>query len=413
MLTTRRQWFSLVAASAVASIAPRLRAQRGVPAAVTRRIADAIRAYETQGFHRTATAVDNASGEWLADQVTQAGLSATLESFPVDRVDPITCTVTIANRRIDGLPLFDGRFTTAEGIRGTLGVLGSGAEIGLGETAVNASSTGALGDARRSPRHQAIVTITRGRRPGLCPSNADFFLKPFGPPVLQVSSTESAWLADQARQGAAVHVVAHAGRTAATATNVIAEIAGINPALGPLVVMTPRSGWYSCGSERGGGIACWLEIMRELKTANLRRTVLFVASSGHELGHLGIDSYIERRAGIVTRAIAWLHLGANIGAATDLGNNLLQASEDDLDSKLTGALTSVGLGVARRAPRGRVPSGEAEAVHRGGGRYVSMIGGNALFHHVDDHGPQATDPAAIARFSAAFVDLARSIAAAD
>ncbi len=56
----------------------------------------------------------------------------------------------------------------------------------------NTAAAGALGDARRQNRHKAIVFVTRGGRPGLCLSNADAFLKPFGPPVLQVSSDESA-----------------------------------------------------------------------------------------------------------------------------------------------------------------------------------------------------------------------------
>jgi hypothetical protein len=192
--------------------------------------------------------------------------------------------------------------------------------------------------------------------------------------------------------------------------NIVAELQGADPTLPPLVVMTPRSGWYWCGSERGGGIACWLEIMRGLQTLRTKRPVLFVASSGHELGHLGIDAFIGRRTGVVKNATGWVHLGANIGAATDLRNNLLQASDDELDAVLSGAMKSVGLEVARRAPRGRVPGGEAEAVHRGGGRYVSVIGGNALFHHINDRGPEATDPSSIARFSTAFIAVVRSLA---
>ena len=62
--------------------------------------------------------------------------------------------------------------------------------------------------------------------------------------------------------------------------------------------MTPRSGWYSCASERGGGIACWLELMRTLN-GRAPRDVLFVASSGHELGHRrrlrSLDRRLERR----------------------------------------------------------------------------------------------------------------------
>lgn len=368
---------------------------------------NAIRDYEAQGFHRTATAVDHASADWLADQVRQAGLEPAQESFPLDRVDPVANSLTIGDRRIDGVPLFDGAFTDAAGLRGRFGGVDTDADIALTDTAVNAAAAGALGEARRARRHQAIVAVTRGRRPGLCPSNADAFLRPFGPPVLQVSSDEGAWLAEQARRGAEVRFVAHVARTSTAARNVTAVIEGTDAALSPFVVMTPRSGWYWCASERGGGIACWLEVMRDLRAARPRRSVWFVASSGHELGHLGIDAYIARRPGIVASAAGWLHLGANIGAAIEPGITL-QAADDEMDTRLTAALTAAGLAVTRRTPRGTVPGGEAEAVHRGGGRYVSVIGGNGLFHNLGDRGPAAIDPNAIARFSAAFISMIRT-----
>lgn len=411
MKPTRREWLSFTGLGSILAVAMRHRmaAQDAAPDHIVSRIASIIREYDAQGFHRTATATDHASGDWLADQVRQTGLRPALEPFPVSRVDPVACAVTVANRRVEGIPLFDARFTSAAGVLGRLGVLNSGAEVGLTETGVNAAATGALGAARRANSHQAIVAITRGRRPGLCPSNADAFLSPFGPPVLQVSSDDAGWLTDAAARGADVQVVAQVARVAASANNVTAELPGADPALPPLVVMTPRSGWYRCASERGGGIASWLEIMRGLQAAPLKRRVMFVASSGHELGHLGIDAYIARRPGVVEHAVAWLHLGANIGAATDLTNNLLQASNDELDATLAEGMRSVGLEVARRAPRDRVPAGEAEAVHRGGGRYVSAIGGNALFHNIADRGPEATDPPSIARFSAAFIAAARAL----
>ena len=139
----------------------------------------------------------------------------------------------------------------------------------------------------------------------------------------------------------------------------------------------------------------------------LPRTIHFVASSGHELGHLGINAFIEARPGLVRATAGWLHLGANIGAAVD-ASNMLQSSQDDLDAALTRAMSGVSLAVDQRAPRGRVPSGEAEAVHRGGGRYVSVIGGNGLFHNLEDRGPAAIDPMRIARFAGAFTSLVRA-----
>ena len=402
--TTRREWLSF-ASLAVAGFATRSAKAQDASS----RIAQVVRDYEAQGFHRTASGVDQSSARWLVEQVRLSGLQAALESFPVSRVDPIVTRLEGGGRRIEGLPLFDGAFTEPSGVDGRIGPLNSETEIGLTETAVNAAATGALGDARRANRHRAIVAVTKGRRPGLCPSNADEFLTPFGPPVLQVSSEEAAWLTEQASRGSKVRVIANVVRNATGASNVVAELKGSDLALPPLVVMTPRSGWYWCASERGGGMACWLEIMRGLGETPLKRSVLFVASSGHELGHLGIDAFIEKRPGIVTRAAAWLHLGANIGAATELDNNLLQASDDELDRALGGAMAKAGLRVARRAPRNNVPAGEAEAVHRGGGRYVSAIGGNQLFHNLADRGPGAVDPQAIAKFSQAFMEVIRSL----
>ena len=302
-------------------------------------------------------------------------------------------------------------FTGAAGIAGPLGSLDSDAAIGLAEIPPNAAEAGALGDARRQNRHQAIVVITRGARPGFCPSNADSFLRPFGPPVLQVASEEAPFLADCARQGAKALLTAHVERTQAQAFNVVAVVSGTDKSAAPLVVMTPRSGWWWCASERGGGLACWLEIMRATRAAKPARDVLFVASSGHELGHLGLDAFIERRPGLVPAAKAWIHLGANIGAAQGPGNNL-QASDDEMESMMAEAMTKAGLRIDRRHPRGAVPRGEAENVHRGGGRYISIIGNNDLFHNPSDRGADAVDLKVIERFASAFAMVATSLASA-
>jgi hypothetical protein len=268
-----------------------------------------------------------------------------------------------------------------------------------------------VGDARRRNRHQAIVVATRGARPGFCPSNADSFLRPFGPPVLQVSSEEAPFLAECARRGAKALLTAQVERTPARAFNVITMVSGTNKSLAPLVVMTPRSGWWWCASERCGGLACWLEIMRAMRDAKPARDVLFVASSGHELGHLGIDTFIERRPGLVPDAKAWIHLGANIGAAQGPGNNL-QASDDGMEAMMAEAMTDAGLRIDRRLPRGAVPRGEPENVHRGGGRYVSIIGNNDLFHNTIDRGVDAVDLNVIERFARTFARVATSLASA-
>lgn len=403
MLWTRREWMALAGPAAVLA--------QPASGEAPKRIAKIIQSYWEQGIHRTGTEVDRVSGDWLIAQVREAGLEPAREVFELSRVDPVAASVGSAGRRVDGLPLFDGAFTGAEGVRGRLGPLGSSAEIGLAEAPPNTSGAGALGQARQENRHRAIVLVTRGGRPGLCPNNAESFLHPFGPPVVQVSSEEKPWLDDLARSGSEAVVVAQVKRSPAEAFNVTASIAGAGKSLPPLVIMTPRSGWWTCASERGGGIACWLELMRAMRGTKPARDVLFVASSGHEIGQRGIEIYAERRPALIMHSRAWIHFGANIGAAQDPGNTI-QASDDEMEAVMAKAMQAAGLGIDRRVRRGTVPGGEAGVVHRGGGRYMSIIGRNALFHNPADRGPEAVDVNATARFATVFTGIANTLAAA-
>ena len=252
--------------------------------------------------------------------------------------------------------------------------------------------------------------MTRGARSGLCPSNADFFQQPFGPPVLQVSSEEASWLNELASRRREVQIIASVKRTTVTTANITATIKGEDSALPPLVISTPRTGWYNCASERGGGLACWLETMRALRTIAPARTIIFVAFSGHELGYLGIHAFADRRPGILSHASAWIHFGANIGAAIGPGNRLI-APDDDFEKLATRAMAASELRVDALAPRGTVPGGEAEVVHHGGGRCLAVTGQNDLFHNPDDRGAQSVDAGVIARFCSAFTAVATSLVA--
>jgi hypothetical protein len=173
--------------------------------------------------------------------------------------------------------------------------------------------------------------------------------------------------------------------------------------LDPVVVITPRSGWWRCAAERGGGLVCWLETIRAMAEARPARRVLFLASSGHELGHLGLDEFLRANTRLVGSAHAWVHLGANIGAGTSgaAGSGVrIQASDDEIDGWMTAALAGAGALVADHLPRGREPAGEARNLHVGGGRYVSLLGQSGpWFHHPDDRYPGAVTAEAVARYA--------------
>jgi hypothetical protein len=368
-----------------------------------------IQAYDAQGFHRTGTDVDDASGAWLAEEARAAGAETALVRFPLARVDVRACSVTVAGKSVEGLPIFDGGFTAPEGVAGRLGA-GATAEIALVDLDGPAiSSEGrSIESLRRAAAHRAIVGVTRGSSPGLVPMNAYKFVEPYGVPVVQVASNDGGWLHEAAKRGDATTVVAHAVRTDDTAANVVATVRGSRPELTPVVVITPRSGWWNCASERGGGLACWLEAMRAAARAKAPRTIQFVASSGHELGHIGLDAFIARRDDFVKSAQAWIHLGANIGAAG--GRMRLQASDDQMEASALAALSRAAATVADRVPRGTVPAGEARNIHVGGGRYASLLGSGQYFHSLADRWPVAVDAAAVGRYATAVADLVVTLA---
>ena len=374
--------------------------------AVEARASDVIRAYSREGHHRTATAVDRASADALLARARAAGARASLEPFDLSRVESAAAFVQIRGRRIDGLPMFDGAFTGAEGVSGRIGPIDGDQPIAW--TRVPPNGEVVLRRMREGSRHTAIVAVTTGGKPGLCPVNAGWFSEPFGPPVLQVSSEQLAAIEGASASQLDVRVVAHATRQRARAFNVVSDIRGTDPALPPVCVMTPRSGWHANASERGGGLVCWLETMRKVvATRGILRTVRFVASSGHELGHLGLHDYLHRNPTLARGAFAWVHFGANIGAST--GDTGMTPSDDRLRDAALRALAPHGLDRIRQSPAAQV-AGEAGTIREEGGRFVSFIGANAWFHNPNDLWPDAVDIGAVARFARATADLTLQLA---
>jgi hypothetical protein len=376
------------------------------PAAPAERASGIVREYDAQGNHRTGTEVDSASAKWLAERVRQLGIEVQLESFPLDRVDPGDAWIESAGRRIGGVPLFDAGSTGATAIEGRIGPLGGDRPIAL--VAISSADLGALSRARAS-RHTGLVLVPQGARAGLTLLNAPAFREPSGPPALQVSSAEADWLRARVAEGAEARLSVPAARTGAQAHNVVAFIPGRVPGQAPLGVITPRSGWWSCASERGGGIVAWLETAAALAAAQPSRDVHLIATSGHELGHLGLEAFLAARPGLAARALAWIHFGANIGAAGQL--NRVQAGDQELLALARAALATQGLGIDQLVPPEKAPSGEAHTIHSQGGRYISLVGDNPLFHQPADRWPEAIDAERVARHAAAFAQLAVTLAA--
>ena len=357
-----------------------------------------IRAYESFGIHRTGWSGDDEAAAWMRDELATAGVDAELERFAFPRVELRTARVTWPDGSADGVPLHDGGFTPPGGADGTLVEVAS--DDLFGNIAVAAENDPTFAQRTVYERVEALaeagavaLVLPRADPDGeITVLNAERIDTPFALPVLQVAARNARTLGSAVFLGYEGTVAIEGERLQSHAANVVATLPAADPQAAPVGIMTPRSGWFTCASERGGGIAILLALAEALaEMPDRRRTVHLVASSGHELNHCGLSAYLAARAGIEREAIAWLHLGANVGTST--GPVRAESVDDSLHALAESSLAAAGV---ERYEMTDARGGEASNIDRAGGRYISIRGGNDFFHSPNDVFERASDASLVA-----------------
>jgi len=242
------------------------------------RISDIIREYSQQGNHRTGSDIDLLNAYWMRDRLAAMGVAASLEPFSVDKIEVETARFIAPGFELEGVPFFDCHSSGAAGITGVMAELANGLAADIGVVVLPATDSSPqhslLDSARRTGNYKAILVVSAQSYPpeGVAVRNAEDFLEPFGPPVLHIAHRRWADIQTLIAMQQPVTLIASARRVQTTAFNVNASVAGHDPGLPPVVVMTPRSGWWQCASERGGGIAAFLEIAYAL---SLNKSTLY------------------------------------------------------------------------------------------------------------------------------------------
>jgi hypothetical protein len=371
-----------------------------------------LAAWDAQGPHRTATIGDDAAADWLAAEAAALGAEPTFERFTLDRLDPVRAFLEINAERIAAVPLFDAPSTDACGISGRLGSVGGGCDIAVAELSPQTVYDGDAEEQRRIPGHRGFAVVCDGKRPGLALLNAESFRRPYGAPAIHVSSEARELVLAAAGGGVPARLVAESRRTPAIARNLVITLRATHGGgAPPLVVMTPRSSWWQSTAERGGGIVCGLETLRAVLAAPRARPVIFTANTGHELGHLGLDDFVAHRPGWEGPArqggATWVHYGANIGAPA--GALSLLSLDDDMRELAAAALSRAGEACTPEE-KTEVPKGETRDIHLAGGRYLTLVGENDLFHLPQDRWPDAVDVPAATRTATAAASIALALA---
>ncbi|MDA1239618.1 MAG: M28 family peptidase [Chloroflexi bacterium] len=364
-----------------------------------------IRAYEAFGIHRTGWPGDDRTSAWLRDELKAAGVTAEVERFSFPRVEYRNARISWPGGQADGVPMYDGGFTDYGGLTSDLcedsdsdpfGKIMIATSALQGDKRWTAPDARALYDKLKDEGVLGVVVPSGDTEGRVVLRNAEHIGTPFGIPVLQIGERDARALVAAIVLSVEGTIEVDGERLKSVASNTVATVPGTDPEAKPLVVMTPKSGWFTCAAERGGGIAIWLGIADALAAVPQRRTVHFVASAGHELHHLGLQDYLGRRRALPQEAAAWLHLGASIGAKYPQPR--MGASDETLHGIATASLEASGVGAFDPMPAGESGNGEARNLKAAGARFVTFLGGHRYFHSPQDTFDVACDAESVSRW---------------
>ncbi|MCI0490376.1 MAG: hypothetical protein L0229_27600 [Blastocatellia bacterium] len=366
-------------------------------------------AYYNLGEHRTATQVDERTSDWLAAQLRAAGLRTQLQPFSLEQFFLSRSGLTVAGQKMRAFPLWPARGTGPTPVSARLAAFGPRARSQSLEgrialikfpfdrrASVLPEHVKIIGDAARAGA-SAVIAVTEGPTGEIIAMNTSPSIQPWPLPVALVAGRNWPELSEAAVTGAEASLLIDGREDPdARALNVIGRL---QRGKDLIVVSTPQSGWFRCAGERGPGIALFLGLARWAAKRNSDTSFMFVSTSGHELGNLGIHSFHEKLAPRPDKTLVWLHLGAGIATfeweETSKGMRRLSRVDSNrylmCSPNLEPLLAEKFAGQPGLTPITNRAVGEMEAIKKAGYRSVAIAAGHR-FHHTPADNPDTTGP---------------------
>lgn len=420
---TRRGF--LVGAAALPLTAPAAAAH---DAGASDSIAADLATYIGFGNKQSGGPGDDACGHWLADELARAGFATEKPALSVPWFEPGRCEIAAGDARAPLHPQPIVIPTPAGGVSGPLvrvdahgradaPLAGAVALVDLPYgrwSSALARPVRAPVDAAFAGGAKAAVIVTNGPTGGVIALNADGRAPMFAGPVGLLAPARAAPFLDAAMRHdtATVTLTGRGGRR--PAFNIIGRL---DRGKGRwITISTPRSGWFGCAGERGGGIAAWLDLARAAPALLPDHDLAFLCNSGHEYENLGAEESLKAVAPKPAETHFWLHLGANV-AARDWHEGLFGlAPLSGADSQRYLVASPPLLPAARRLFAGlaglenpysseALSAGELTAIIAAGYPSVAGVFGVHRFHHVEGDDERCVDAASVAAAAAAFREL--------
>jgi hypothetical protein len=368
--------------------------------------------YFNMGDHRAATEIDLRTSDWIARELRSAGFSVSFQPFRFRQFFVRRASLRIAGRNHHCFPLWYPRSAGSDLIQSKLVEFQKGAAGGSlrgrvalvrfpfdARTAVfKGSGHREIIEAVAKTGAAAVVAITEGSTGEVIALNSPEDATEWPVPVLIVGARDQQSLTEAAQSGANVEFLLD-GRDdfRAEAKNVIGRLAGDKRLI---VISTPQSGWFRCAGERGPGIAIFLALARWAGRRQERPSFLFVSTSAHELGGIGMKHFQEKLSPLPENVTAWLHLGAGIAtyAWEDTAAGLRKLRQADsrrylmCSADFESLLATTFAGQAGLTPVVGRAVGEMEIIMKRSYRAFGIAAGHR-FHHTPADSPEMTDPA--------------------
>jgi hypothetical protein len=389
-----RQTIALLLAGFAMAISP----AHADPLATDRLMADVAR-YESFGLHRYGSPAAAGALDWIAGELAAAGLTVTQQRFTLERQYVFESgALTVGRRQIDVLPQW-----WSPPDKASFDLSAPIGPQGLLHLKVPYDRGAYLTDGHRAKLAEAFaakpqaVLLEIGHPSGeIFTYNVDPANAPWPVPVLLVAPKDSAALTPGR---AATLSVRGAYRHDVEGRNIVARL---DRGRGKwLVVSTPVTSWFTSTCERGPGIAGFLAMARLAKETFTEHDLVFVATSGHEIGHGGMEHFMHAGAPKPAATALWAHFGASLACADPVVRVILSSDAALVERTFTGI-------EGMRLVADKAAVGELRDVHAAGyPTFFGMAGAHKFFHTPKDN-LAAVNPDSLGPVVKAFAETLRA-----
>lgn len=276
-----------------------------------------VQKFVSLGEHRTGTPTDLATSDWLGKELASYGYNVKYQEFPIRQFFPEKVSLSNGKESIKAFPLW---WVNEKVSRNVTGVLVDASKtktfnnaIALIHLPVKQQKVNAkiYIDSIIKLGVKGIVAITDNQSGEIEAYNTGKDQQPWKVPIILIAPKDSTVANGFVKNGKSVTLEINGTFKDVKGRNVFGTIGTGDQYI---VISTPISGWFTCGGERGSGIAIWLSLAKWAAAQKSKYTFVFTGNSGHEHAFTGAHEFLERNAPPVDKTRLWIHFGA--GAAT-------------------------------------------------------------------------------------------------